>query len=74
MIHVWIFQRGTPVIFRILPTATISGDQTICIGDTATLSLNLTGTGPWAVTYNNGSLIEILHLRVVLGVFPYFQQ
>lgn len=47
---------GTPVIFRRLPTAMISGDQTICFGDTATLTIDLTGAAPWAVTYNNGSV------------------
>ena len=37
------------------PTATLSGNQTICPGASATLSLALTGAGPWNVVYSDGS-------------------
>lgn len=37
------------------PTAVLSGNQTICPGSPATLSLALTGAGPWAVTYSDGT-------------------
>jgi gliding motility-associated-like protein len=34
-----------------LPTATLSGDETICKGDEATLSFTFTGKAPFIVTY-----------------------
>ncbi|MCB0397909.1 MAG: SprB repeat-containing protein, partial [Flavobacteriales bacterium] len=42
-----------------LPTATISGGTTICAGENVVLHFDLTGTGPWDVTYteNNGAPI-----------------
>lgn len=42
---------GTPVTFRALPTFSISGPSAICAGETATISLSLTGTGPFQVDY-----------------------
>jgi outer membrane lipoprotein-sorting protein len=36
------------------PTATISGDATICAGQPATIQATLTGTGPWRVTWSDG--------------------
>lgn len=37
------------------PTATITGDQTICSGTNSTISIALTGTSPWNITYTNGT-------------------
>jgi large repetitive protein len=37
------------------PTASISGNQTICIGDSAQVSIQLTGTGPWDISWMQGS-------------------
>ena len=37
-----------------LPTATISGDATICDGDATTLTFNFTGNGPFDVVYSDG--------------------
>ena len=37
-----------------LPEVVLEGDS-VCIGDPAVLTLNLTGTGPWNVTYTDGT-------------------
>jgi hypothetical protein len=44
-------------IISVLPTAsaTLSGDQTICAGSAANLSLSLGGSAPWDVVYSNGT-------------------
>ncbi|HEX8330861.1 MAG TPA: T9SS type A sorting domain-containing protein [Hymenobacter sp.] len=40
------------VTVRALPTAALSGDATVCTGETATLTLRLTGTAPWTLSYS----------------------
>lgn len=42
------------VTMRPLVSATISGSTTICPAGNATLSVALTGTGPWNLTYTDG--------------------
>jgi len=37
-----------------LPTATVSGSTNICIGQSATISVTLTGTAPWDITWSDG--------------------
>ena len=37
------------------PQAALAGDQTICAGSVASLSLNLSGSAPWNVVYTNGT-------------------
>ncbi len=40
-------------------TASFSGgNQSICLGQTANLPVTLAGTGPWVVTYNNGTAVS----------------
>lgn len=41
---------------QIIPavSATMSGSQTICTGNTAQLSVNLTGSAPWNITWTDG--------------------
>jgi hypothetical protein len=36
------------------PTSVMSGTQAVCNGNTASLSVALTGTAPWSLTYTNG--------------------
>lgn len=45
---------GTPVIFREIPSAILSGDNAICLGDTTSLSFLFTGQSPWSLTYWDG--------------------
>lgn len=42
-------------IYSDKPTATISGDDTICKGSTGNLSVALTGNGPWNLVYLSGT-------------------
>ncbi len=37
-----------------LPMATVSGDASICTGSSATISVALTGTGPWDLVWSDG--------------------
>ena len=46
--------QGTPVIFQEIPTVTLSGDNTICAGESADLVFTLTGSPPWNIQYSDG--------------------
>jgi gliding motility-associated-like protein len=46
--------RPVNVELKPLPTAIISGNDTICEGSTATLKVELTGAAPWSFTYSDG--------------------
>ncbi len=51
-----IITEGTPVRFNALPTITLSGSITICEGETANMSVTITGVGPFSVLYSiNGT-------------------
>jgi gliding motility-associated-like protein len=41
------------VVFNILPTAALTGTTAICPGEDATLTVSLTGNGPWSVVYQD---------------------
>ncbi|MEZ4959780.1 MAG: gliding motility-associated C-terminal domain-containing protein [Saprospiraceae bacterium] len=47
--------QGTPVTFNEIPTATLSGNPSICDGDNATLTVDFTGEGPWSIIYEDGN-------------------
>ncbi len=48
---------GTPVEIQVheVPTATISGDNSICGDDAVDLTFNFTGSGPYDVVYSDGT-------------------
>ncbi len=46
---------GQPVIFSELPTATLVLDTTICEGDLIDLVFNITGAGPFDISYSDGT-------------------
>jgi len=38
-----------------IPTSVISGSTTVCANTAATISIALTGTAPWSITYSDGT-------------------
>lgn len=42
---------GNPLIFNALPTISISGNATICLGNATDVTFTLTGTGPFSVNH-----------------------
>jgi gliding motility-associated-like protein len=62
--------QATPVkiTIRELPVATISGSQTICSGQTATLTVSATNTYSegWNVVYLEGTMIDTLRVNAPL--------
>jgi len=50
------------VVMDPLPTATISGNATICYGESATLHVVLTGTAPWTLIINDGVNTKVHHI------------
>lgn len=51
---------GTPVRWRQAPTADISGNASICNGQSTPLNFTFTGVAPFSVTYNNGTANQTL--------------
>ncbi len=66
---------GAPVQWKLLPTATLAGDATICTGGSSFLSFSGTGTFPLQLSYTNqygdSSAITLTGSQTVtLGVMP----
>ncbi|MBL7829172.1 MAG: hypothetical protein JNJ57_21230, partial [Saprospiraceae bacterium] len=53
---------GTPVQWKALPEAFLSGDATICNGSSTVLSFNGTGTFPLTVNYTDGALNFVVNI------------
>ncbi|TNE47981.1 MAG: hypothetical protein EP344_19175, partial [Bacteroidetes bacterium] len=52
----WSVSQGVSVIFRPAPGATFSANGPFCVGDTASVTINLTGTPPYNLIYSvNGT-------------------
>lgn len=49
------------ITVRPLPTATISGNTTICHGQTTNVVLNLGGNGPWQVKMSKGAVDTVIN-------------
>jgi gliding motility-associated-like protein len=47
--------RQVSVSYNQAPTALFAGDQTICPNTPTQININLTGNGPWDVTYTDGT-------------------
>ncbi len=62
--------QGTPVVFYEIPTATIAGTAEICDGESADLTLNLTGVSPWTVTINGAPVTNIFSSPYIHTVDP----
>ncbi|RMG77476.1 MAG: gliding motility-associated C-terminal domain-containing protein [Bacteroidetes bacterium] len=64
------FGQGTPVTFFRVPTATLSGDTDLCLGEDTNLSIALTGDSPWSVVINGQSITGINSTPFVYNVAP----
>lgn len=48
---------GKVIVLESLPTAAIAQPQPICVGDTSSLTIQLTGEGPWSLSLSDGNQI-----------------
>jgi hypothetical protein len=50
-----LFTGSGIITIQPTPTSSLSGSQTVCAGAPANISVTLTGTGPWNITWTNGT-------------------
>lgn len=63
----------TPIVPTALPTVNVSGDQLICLGSSANINFNFTGSPPWNLQYTDGTLTQQITVNsspFVLNVQP----
>jgi hypothetical protein len=58
------------IAISVLPTATITGSATVTQGQSATLSLNLAGSGPWRGTLSDGTAFSATASPTLITVQP----
>ncbi len=65
-------QISDTLLLNIYPgfTASLTGDTTICRGDSTLLTLAFTGQGPWRVFLSDGSTMNIVKPLLVIPVSP----
>lgn len=61
------FTDSVLVTVHPIPTVSISPSDSICLGQTKYLQLNLTGDGPWMVGYSDGNKLDTL----LISATPY---
>lgn len=61
---------GTPVTFFEVPTATLSGDASICQGDSTELTVTFTGQQPWSVSIDGQDIDNIMTPSILVTVMP----
>ncbi len=52
---------GTPITFFEIPTATLSGITSVCLGDDADLTVVFTGEAPWSIIYDDGVSLDTIN-------------
>ncbi len=62
-----VFSGTVTVNVKPLPTATIRGNSDICLGETTTMYVDLTGSAPWSFVYTDG----ITNFPVTTSTTPY---
>jgi gliding motility-associated-like protein len=63
----------TPIVPTSLPTVTANGDKLICLGGSADISFNFTGSPPWNMQYTDGTVTQQITINsspFVLNVQP----